>query len=62
MRLEAAREVTLVEWVLRPGKDGGTTLHLAETGFRGPTKFDDNSSGWGEMLPKLQEQVERRQD
>src|SRR5207244_3081270 len=34
-----AAEVTLVEWVLSSRADGGTTLHLVESGFRGPQKF-----------------------
>jgi len=51
--IDEADEATVVEWVLQSRPGGGTTLHLVESGFRGPQKFGDNSSGWDEILPGL---------
>ena len=52
--LADAGEVLLTEWLLQPRDDGGTDLHLVESGFRGPGSFGDNSGGWDdEVLPLL---------
>ena len=38
----------------RPRADGGTDLHLLETGFRGPDAFRENGRGWDvDVLPSL---------
>jgi len=42
------------EWTLVPREDGGTDLHLYESGFTEPTGFGMNSGGWdGDILPAL---------
>lgn len=52
--LESAREVSRTEWLFVPRDDGGTDLHLFESGFRGPREHEMNSSGWdGEVVPAL---------
>ncbi len=44
---------TLVEWTLSARSDGGTTLHLKETGFDNQKNYDDNSGGWDSELGEL---------
>jgi uncharacterized protein YndB with AHSA1/START domain len=39
-------EVLRTEWAIIPRSDGGTDVHLLETGFRNPTNFRENSNGW----------------
>ncbi|HEY7131386.1 MAG TPA: SRPBCC domain-containing protein [Candidatus Limnocylindrales bacterium] len=58
--LEDAAQPTLVEWSLVPRADGGTDVHVAETGFTGPIAHADNTGGWAEMLPALAKAVESR--
>ena len=42
------------EWTLVPREDGGTDLHLFESGFTEPTGFGMNSGGWdSDILPAL---------
>jgi uncharacterized protein YndB with AHSA1/START domain len=49
-----AETVLRTEWALVPREDGGTDLHLFETGFIEPTGFGMNSGGWdGDVLPAL---------
>ena len=36
-----------------PREDGGTDLHLFESGFRGATSVGSNTEGWQEMLGRL---------
>jgi uncharacterized protein YndB with AHSA1/START domain len=43
---DEAIEVLTTEWVLMPRLDGGTDVHLLETGFRGPRNHELNSGGW----------------
>jgi uncharacterized protein YndB with AHSA1/START domain len=52
--LDSAAEVLRTEWALEPRGDGGTALHLFETGFIGPDEFGANSGGWdGDVVPAL---------
>jgi uncharacterized protein YndB with AHSA1/START domain len=55
----AETDTTLVEWTLTPREDGGTTLHLKETGFKSEEARSDNDGGWdaelGEMIVHLGE-------
>lgn len=52
--LAEAREVLRTEWHLEPLEDGGTNLHLLETGFRGPDGHRLNEAGWdSDVLPAL---------
>ena len=44
---------TRVEWTLTAREDGGTTLHLRESGFRTELHFQQNTEGWGEELDEL---------
>ena len=52
--LATATTVLRTEWTLVPREDGGTDLHLFESGFTEPTGFGMNSGGWdGDILPAL---------
>ena len=51
--LEDAEQVLRTEWVLVPREDGGTDLHLLETGFTGPASLNDNAGGWEQIIPTL---------
>lgn len=52
--IAAADQVLRTEWVLSPRADGGTDLHLLETGFRQPTEHRANDEGWdGDVIPGL---------
>lgn len=44
---------TTVEWTLTPNDQGGTTLHVKESGFDTAKHFEMNSSGWTEELQEL---------
>lgn len=44
---------TRVEWSLEPRDDGGTTLHLVESGFTAPKYRDQNDAGWDQELGEL---------
>lgn len=44
---------TLVEWTLTPREDGGTTLHLRESGFDNTKHLEQNTGGWKEELRQL---------
>jgi len=44
--IDAASEVTLVEWWLAPGADGGTTLKVRESGFTRESHRTGNEEGW----------------
>ncbi len=46
---------TQIEWVLEPRADGGTTLHLCESGFVRPEDQEGNSKGWDAELGELAE-------
>lgn len=46
---------TLVEWTLTAREDGGTTLHLRESGFDNAKHHEQNSGGWKEELGRLVE-------
>jgi uncharacterized protein YndB with AHSA1/START domain len=46
---------TLVEWDLEPIADGGTRLHLRESGFRSDARRRANSAGWVSELGELVE-------
>ena len=48
-----AEEVLRTEWALVPRDDGGTDLHLFESGFRGPKSAGENTEGWEVMLGRL---------
>jgi uncharacterized protein YndB with AHSA1/START domain len=57
--LSEAREVLLTEWVLWPREDGGTNLHLLETGFMAPESRKDNDHGWDhDVLDDLRRQID----
>lgn len=47
--------MTRVEWTLTPREDGGTTLHLRETGFRTDLHRGQNDEGWDAELGELSE-------
>ena len=49
---------TLVEWTLAAGRDGGTVLHLRESGFVRPEQRAGNEEGWTEELAELAVLVE----
>jgi uncharacterized protein YndB with AHSA1/START domain len=52
--LTEAEQVLHTEWHFEPRDDGGTNLHLLETGFRGPKDHSQNSDGWdSDVLPAL---------
>jgi len=44
---------TTVEWTLSERPDGGTTLHLRESGFDTQKHFEENSGGWRSELGEL---------
>ena len=44
---------TRIEWMLTARDDGGTTLHLRESGFRTDLHFRQNTEGWSEELAEL---------
>lgn len=44
---------TTVEWTLEPREDGGTRLHLVESGFAAPEDRDQNDAGWDHELGEL---------
>lgn len=46
---------TQIEWVLEPRDDGGTTLHLCESGFVRSEDQEGNSKGWDAELGELVE-------
>ncbi len=48
---------TLVEWTLEPRADGGTTLHLRESGFATAEHRRENVSGWDQELGELVEHL-----
>ncbi len=50
---------TRVEWTLAERPDGGTTLHLRESGFRTDEHFGQNTEGWAEELAELHALLER---
>jgi uncharacterized protein YndB with AHSA1/START domain len=52
--LADAHEVLLTEWLLQARPDGGTDLHLVESGFRGPDSRKDNTRGWDGQLANLE--------
>lgn len=49
---EAAPHTT-VEWTLTSRDDGGTTLHLRESGFLTDLHHSQNDGGWNEELGEL---------
>jgi len=52
--IEDADQVLRTEWSLVPRADGGTDLHLLESGFSGPEDHRMNDTGWdGDVLPGL---------
>jgi uncharacterized protein YndB with AHSA1/START domain len=44
--LDEATELLHTEWALEAREDGGTDLHLLETGFTGPDNYRRNTDGW----------------
>lgn len=53
-----AETVLRTEWTLVPREDGGTDVHLFESGFSEPTGFGMNSGGWdGDVLPALRRRL-----
>jgi len=44
---------TRVEWTLTPREDGGTTLHLRESGFLTEKHHQENTGGWDSELGEL---------
>lgn len=54
---EGAR--TRVEWTLVAREDGGTDLHLRESGFSAPKYRQENDAGWDKELGELAEYLER---
>lgn len=54
-RTLAETDTTVVEWTLTPREEGGTTLHLKESGFKGEEYRSGNDSGWDAELRELLE-------
>ena len=53
-----AEQVLRTEWTLVPREDGGTDLHLFESGFTGPKDFGMDSGGWdGDVVPALRKHL-----
>ncbi|HEY6571049.1 MAG TPA: SRPBCC domain-containing protein [Candidatus Limnocylindrales bacterium] len=53
-----ADQVLRTEWTLVPREDGGTDLHLFESGFTGPKDFESNDGGWdGDVIPGLRKHL-----
>lgn len=48
---------TRVHWTLTPREDGGTTLHLLETGFRTDLHRGQNDEGWDAELGELAQRL-----
>lgn len=48
-------DTTLVEWTLTSRQDGGTTLHLRESGFKTEEYLNGNDGGWNAELAELLE-------
>ncbi len=48
-----AGPTSLVVWTLEPGRDGGTTLRLRESGLRAERNLEMNTAGWFEELAEL---------
>ncbi|MEZ4415483.1 MAG: SRPBCC domain-containing protein [Gemmatimonadota bacterium] len=46
---------TRVEWTLTARADGGTTLHVRESGFDSEKHFQQNTGGWDAELAELTE-------
>ena len=46
---------TTVEWTLTARPDGGTTLHLRESGFPSDERRAENDGGWNHELAELVE-------
>ena len=46
---------TTVEWILTEREDGGTTLHLTESGFLTDKHQSENDGGWDHELGELAE-------
>ena len=55
----AETPATRVEWTLSPATDGGTTLHLRETGFLTDLHRGQNDEGWDAELGELSELLAR---
>jgi uncharacterized protein YndB with AHSA1/START domain len=49
----AETDTTLVEWTLARRADGGTTLHLRESGFKTESYLASNDGGWNAELAEL---------
>jgi uncharacterized protein YndB with AHSA1/START domain len=49
---------TRVEWTLTKRDDGGTTLHVRESGFLTDEHHGQNDQGWDEELAELVELLE----
>ena len=49
--------LTLVEWTLTARHDGGTTLHLRESGFQTEKHQRENDGGWTQELGELSEHL-----
>ena len=49
----SAAPATRVEWTLTEGEDGGTILHLRESGFLTDHHQGQNDDGWDEELAEL---------
>ena len=50
--------LTVVEWTLEAQPDGGTTVHLRESGFADPKWREGNDRGWDKELGHLVEYLE----
>jgi uncharacterized protein YndB with AHSA1/START domain len=48
-----APDATRVEWILTPHRDGGTTIHLRESGFKTDRHHHENTEGWAHELAEL---------
>jgi uncharacterized protein YndB with AHSA1/START domain len=51
--LESAPEVTLVEWRVEAGEQGGSVLTVRESGFTRPGHRSGNDEGWTSELAEL---------
>jgi hypothetical protein len=54
-----AAQTLLTEWRVEAGADGGSVVHLHETGFDGRHDWDVNRIGWSDdLFPRIRALVD----